>query len=58
MRGPVITGGREQLSEAYDRAVAAADPADVHLGRTKSSTRIDDFVNRGPEFDLIYIYPS
>jgi ectoine hydroxylase-related dioxygenase (phytanoyl-CoA dioxygenase family) len=28
----------------------------VHIGRTGSSTRIDDFVNRGPEFDGIYIY--
>jgi len=28
----------------------------VHIGRTSSSTRIDDFVNRGSEFDGIYIY--
>jgi hypothetical protein len=56
MPGPVIPGGWEQLSEAYDRAVATADPADVHIGRTGSSTRINDFVNRGPEFDGIYIY--
>jgi hypothetical protein len=54
MPGPVIPGGHEQLSEAYDHAVAMAAPADVHIG---SSTRIDDFVNRGPEFDGIYIYP-
>src|SRR5580765_1043114 len=57
MPGPAIQGGCEQLSRAYDRAVATADPADVHLGRTGSSTRINDFVNRGPEFDEIYIYP-
>ena len=57
MPGPVILGGCEQLSEAYDHAVVTADPADVHTGRTRSSTRIDDFVNRGPEFDGIYIYP-
>jgi hypothetical protein len=55
--GPVIPGGCEQLSAAYDRAVAAADPVDIHTGRTGSTTRIDDFVNRGPEFDGIYIYP-
>ncbi|MCM3872629.1 MAG: phytanoyl-CoA dioxygenase family protein [Pyrinomonadaceae bacterium] len=55
--GPVVLGGCEQLSEAYDRAVATADPADMHTGRTRSSTRINDFVNRGPEFDGIYIYP-
>ena len=57
MDGPMILGGIEQLSEAYDRAVAAADPADVHVGRTGSSTRIDDFVNRGTEFDAIYVHP-
>jgi ectoine hydroxylase-related dioxygenase (phytanoyl-CoA dioxygenase family) len=37
--------------------VAAADPADIHTGRTGSTTRINDFVNRGPELDGIYIYP-
>ncbi len=56
MPGPVIPGGCERLSNAYDRAVATADPADVHVGQTRSSTRIDDFVNRGSEFDGIYIY--
>lgn len=54
--GPVIAGGREQLAEAYDSAVASADPADVHTGKT-GTTRINDFVNRGPEFDGIYLYP-
>lgn len=57
MPGPVIQGGYQQLSDAYDRAVATADPADMHIGRTRSSTRIEDFVNRGPEFGGIYIYP-
>lgn len=57
MPGPAIQGGCEKLSRAYDHAVATADTADVHLGRTGSSTRINDFVNRGPEFDGIYIYP-
>jgi len=57
MPGPAIQGGCEQLSDLYDHEVATADPADVHLGRTGSSTRIDDFVNRGSEFDGIYIYP-
>jgi hypothetical protein len=52
--GPTIPGGVERLSEAYDHAVATADPADV---RISSSTRVTDFVNRGPEFDGIYIYP-
>jgi len=55
--GPLSPSGCEQLSHAYDRAVAVADPSDVHTGKTRSSTRINDFVNRGPEFDGIYIYP-
>src|SRR5215204_3860497 len=55
--GPLSPSRCEQLSNAYDRAVAVADPSDVHTGKTSSSTRIHDFVNRGPEFDGIYIYP-
>jgi len=43
-----------QLSAAYDAAVLAAHPADVRIGST--STRIHDFVNRGPEFDALYLY--
>jgi hypothetical protein len=57
LAGPVIPGGCEQLTRAYDRAVADADPSDVHTGRTETSTRINNFVNRGWEFDSIYIYP-
>lgn len=53
MPGPVIPGGFEHLSQAYDRAVATADPDDV---RISSSTRVNDFVNRGPQFDGIYIH--
>src|SRR5688500_18092137 len=44
------------LRAAYDRAVASADPADVGSGRT--TTRVWDFVNRGPEFDEIYVHPA
>ncbi len=51
--GPVIPGGCARLSEAYDRAVSAAAPEDVAV---RSSTRVHDFVNRGPEFDGIYVY--
>lgn len=54
----LVTGvGNEQLSAAYDREVSAADPTDVHRGRNGTNIRINDFVNRGPEFDGIYIYP-
>jgi len=55
MPGPAVPGGCERLSNAYDREVASADSAEIHVGRT--STRINDFVNRGSEFDGIYIYP-
>ena len=52
--GPPIPGGWAGLSQAYDRAVALADPADVSI---RSSTRVHDFVNRGPEFDGLYLHP-
>jgi hypothetical protein len=58
MPGPVIDGGCARLSEAYDQAVLAADPADVSVSKTdRSSKRVNDFVNRGTEFDSLYIYP-
>jgi len=57
MPGPDIAGGYEHLSDAYDRAVAMSSPSDVHTGRTGASTRINNFVDRGPEFDNLYIYP-
>jgi len=53
IQGPPTPGGIEQLSTAYDRAVAAADPVDI---RVSSSTRVTDFVDRGPEFDCIYVF--
>ena len=51
--GPVMPSGPDQYSIAYDRDVAAADPSDISV---RSSTRIDDFVNRGHEFDGIYTF--
>lgn len=52
--GPATPGGIERLSAAYDDTVAIADAADV---RVASSTRVTDFVSRGPEFDGIYLFP-
>ena len=52
--GPATPGGIGRLSEVYDRAIATADAADV---RVASSTRVTDFVNRGSEFDGVYIFP-
>lgn len=44
-----------RLQAAYDSACAEASPEDVRVGR--ASTRVTDFVNRGPEFDSIYVWP-
>ena len=52
--GPVATDELTQLAAAYDAAVASACPDDVSVGST--TTRVHDFVNRGPEFDALYVY--
>jgi ectoine hydroxylase-related dioxygenase (phytanoyl-CoA dioxygenase family) len=52
--GPVAPSGLAQLAAAYDSAVASACPDDVSIG--SSTTRVHDFVNRGPEFDALYVY--
>src|SRR5947209_9319072 len=53
IEGLVVHTKLTQFSEAYDAAVLAAHPDDVSI---RSSTRIHDFVNRGHEFDELYIY--
>jgi ectoine hydroxylase-related dioxygenase (phytanoyl-CoA dioxygenase family) len=52
--GPVAPNGLAQLAAAYDSAVASARPDDLAVGST--TTRVHDFVNRGPEFDGLYVY--
>lgn len=52
--GPVAPDRLAQLAAAYDSAVASASPDDLALGST--TTRVRDFVNRGPEFDELYVY--
>jgi ectoine hydroxylase-related dioxygenase (phytanoyl-CoA dioxygenase family) len=52
---PFSTAEIARVQAAYDDACAHAAPEDVHVGRT--STRVNDFVNRGPEFDLLYTWP-
>lgn len=52
--GPVPQGAFDQLARAYDRAMAEADPTDRREGRT--TVRVHDFVNRGAEFDSLYIH--
>jgi hypothetical protein len=51
--GPVIGAELEQLAAAYDTAIDSANPDDVGIGST--TTRVHDFVNRGAEFDEIYL---
>jgi hypothetical protein len=52
--GPVAPDRLAPLAEAYDSAVVSAASDDVSIG--SSTTRIHDFVNRGPEFDGLYVY--
>jgi ectoine hydroxylase-related dioxygenase (phytanoyl-CoA dioxygenase family) len=52
--GPLASDRFAQLAAAYDSAVAGATPDDLAIG--SSTTRINDFVNRGPEFDWLYVY--
>ena len=52
--GPVAPEGLAQLAAAYDSAVALASSDDLGVGST--TTRVHDFVNRGSEFDELYIY--
>lgn len=52
--GPVAGGRLEQFAQAYDLAVAGAIPPDLSIGST--TTRVHDFVNRGAEFDELYVF--
>lgn len=51
--GAITPDRLAQLSAAYDSAVASASSDDVGVGRT--TTRVHDFVNRGSEFDELYV---
>lgn len=52
--GPVPPGQMDRLAGAYDAAVASAAGEDVKIGST--TTRVNDFVNRGAEFDSLYVF--
>jgi ectoine hydroxylase-related dioxygenase (phytanoyl-CoA dioxygenase family) len=56
IRGPVYSETLAHLAQKYDEEVAAADPSDRHTGRTGATTRVNDFVNRGPVFDPLYVH--
>jgi len=52
--GSVIGSRLAEFAQAYDMAVARAAPGDMRIG--SSTTRVHDFVNRGVEFDELYVY--
>jgi ectoine hydroxylase-related dioxygenase (phytanoyl-CoA dioxygenase family) len=43
------------VAAAYDAAVESVAPDDVRVG--SSTTRVNGLVNRGPEFDALYVQP-
>ena len=57
-RGFVVIPGPvrpDVLANAYTAAVASATSDDIRIGST--STKVNDFVNRGAVFDSLYIFP-
>lgn len=52
--GPFSAEQFDVVADAYDAEVQSAVPDDVRVGST--STRVTDFVNRGPVFDPLYVY--
>jgi len=53
--GPVRSDRMELLADAYNAAVDSAPGDDIKIGST--STKVIDFVNRGAEFDDLYVFP-
>lgn len=53
--GPLALDQLGMMANAYDAEVEAAVGDDIRVGAT--STRVVDFVNRGPLFDPLYVFP-
>jgi len=53
--GPVPSEEMNAFVTAYTAAMASASHEDTRVGTT--STRVTDFVNRGVEFDGLYVFP-
>lgn len=53
--GLVPSDRMERLTNAYTASVASATGDDIRIGST--STKVSDFVNRGAEFDGLYVFP-
>jgi ectoine hydroxylase-related dioxygenase (phytanoyl-CoA dioxygenase family) len=45
----------DSVAAAYDAAIASAAPDDISVG--SSTTRVNGLINRGPEFDALYLHP-
>lgn len=52
--GPVPPALMPRLAGAYDLAMASATGDDIRIGST--TTRVNDCVNRGAEFDDLYVF--
>lgn len=53
--GPVPSEDMNAFVAAFTAAMTAASEEDTRVGST--STRVTDFVNRGPAFDRLYVFP-
>src|SRR5262245_2995948 len=52
--GPATGADLARLTGAYDAVMASATEPDLRVGST--TTRVSDMVNRGEEFDAVYVY--
>jgi hypothetical protein len=53
--GPEPSERLDRFANAYDAAVDGAHSDDIRIG--SASTKVADFVNRGAEFDRLYVFP-
>jgi len=53
--GPVPIAELKNLADSYDKVMSEADPSDIRHGST--TIRVHDLVNRGAEFDCLYVHP-
>lgn len=53
--GPVPAERMPAIIAAYDAVMATTAGDDIRVGST--TTRVNDFVNRGAEFDGLYLFP-
>ena len=55
IQGPLTPARMEELARTYGAAEASAAGDEIKIGST--TTRVSDFVNRGPEYDDVYTFP-